>query len=208
MSALVTLFVAGGVWLSLRRLGPRWSLIGAGAAAGLLWFPVPTVLAVGGLGAFMLRRRLAGRRVDEVTASEDVTLLAELTLLGLSAGLTFSRALALGAGHVAAPLQREVQGVLRRSSRSGPAVALGAGGTQAAGLFVLAAQATLTGAPIASSVQSYVDDRRADERAASLSAARKLPVRLLFPLALLILPGFMVLTVGPAVLSALERLSS
>jgi hypothetical protein len=33
-----------------------------------------------------------------------------------------------------------------------------------------------------------------------------LPVKLLFPLALLILPGFLLLTVGPALLTGLNRL--
>jgi tight adherence protein C len=147
------------------------------------------------------------RRDEEAAAVADVTVLVELTLLGLNAGLTFSKALALGSAHVAGPLQREVQGVLRRSYRSGPAVALGTTRGRAAGLYLLAAQAAVTGAPIATAVQSFVEDRRADERAVALAAARRLPVRLLFPLALLILPGFMVLTVGPAVLSAAERLA-
>jgi pilus assembly protein TadC len=31
-------------------------------------------------------------------------------------------------------------------------------------------------------------------------------VKLLFPLALLILPGFLILTIGPALLGSLERL--
>ena len=40
-----------------------------------------------------------------------------------------------------------------------------------------------------------------------ITVARRLPVRLLLPLALLILPGFVVLAVGPAVLQALARLA-
>jgi tight adherence protein C len=208
MSALPAVLLLGGVGLGLRRFGPRWSAGGLFVTAGLLWIPVPTLIAVGGFVMLLLKRRLAGRRNEEVSAVEDVTLLSELTLLGLSAGLTFSKALALGGQRVAGPLQREVQAVLRRSYHSGPVAALGAKGGRAAGLYLLAAQAAVTGAPIATAVQSFVEDRRAEERAVALAAARRLPVRLLFPLALLILPGFMVLTVGPAVLSALERLSS
>ena len=39
-----------------------------------------------------------------------------------------------------------------------------------------------------------------------MAAARRLPVRLLVPVALLMLPGFVVLTAGPALLGAAERL--
>jgi hypothetical protein len=41
-----------------------------------------------------------------------------------------------------------------------------------------------------------------------MERARRLPVRLLLPLALLILPGFVLLAVGPAVLQGLARLGS
>jgi tight adherence protein C len=208
MNALPAVLLLGAIGLGLRRFGPRWMAAGVGVSAGLLWLPIPTLIVVGGFAALLIRKRLANRRVEEASVDANVTLLSELTMLGLNAGLTFSNALALGAEHVAVPLQREVQGILRRSYHSGPAIALGANEGRAAGLYLLAAQAAVTGAPIAIAVQSFVDDRRAEERAAALAAARRLPVRLLFPLALLILPGFMVLTVGPAVLSALERLSS
>jgi tight adherence protein C len=156
----------------------------------------------------LLRRRLGNRRTRAEAADADVTLLAEMTLLGLNAGLTFPQALESAAAHVARPLADEVRQVLRRASRTGPATALAAREGRAGDLYGIAARAAITGAPIAGGVQSLVDDRRAAERAASLAAARRLPVRLLFPLALLILPGFMVLTVGPAILSALSRLST
>jgi hypothetical protein len=44
----------------------------------------------------------------------------------------------------------------------------------------------------------FAAERRHAEQACNLERARRLPVRLLLPLALLILPGFMVLVVGPA----------
>jgi len=207
MSYLLGVLLVGAAWLLLRRLRPSLATPGAVGLGALLWAPVPSLIGAAGLAALGLRRRLARRRSQEAAADEDVTLLSELTLLGLSAGLTFPNSLALAARHVAAPLEREVQTVLRRSSHAGPTVALETTRGRGAGLYRLAARAAVTGAPIAGAVQAFVDDRRADERAAELAAARRLPVRLLFPLALLILPGFMVLTVGPAVLSTVERIS-
>ena len=64
----------------------------------------------------------------------------------------------------------------------------------------------MTGAPVAAAVRAYVAEQRDADRARALAAARRLPVQLLFPLTLLVLPGFMVLTIGPALLAALERL--
>ena len=49
-------------------------------------------------------------------------------------------------------------------------------------------------------------EAQAEQTTARLEAARRLPVRLMLPLALLILPGFVVLAVGPALLEALDRL--
>ncbi len=74
------------------------------------------------------------------------------------------------------------------------------------GLFVVARRALATGAPLAPAVSGYATALRNEERSRQLTAARRLPVKLLFPLALLILPGFLLLTVGPAVLGSLERL--
>ncbi len=69
------------------------------------------------------------------------------------------------------------------------------------------ATAVETGAPVRGALESLVEERLAVERNEGLIRARKLPVKLLFPLALLILPGFLVLTVGPALLTSIDRLA-
>ena len=74
------------------------------------------------------------------------------------------------------------------------------------GLMVVVHRALLTGAPLEPAVSGYATTLRNEERSRELTAARRLPVKLLFPLALLILPGFLILTIGPAVLGSLERL--
>jgi hypothetical protein len=63
-----------------------------------------------------------------------------------------------------------------------------------------------SGAPVLEAVERYGEERRADDRSACEAAVRRLPVLLSFPLALLILPGFVLLTVAPALSGALERL--
>ncbi len=103
-------------------------------------------------------------------------------------------------------MHREISSLLRRSARLGMAEALRGHEGRLGRLTLLLARAHVTGASISDAVQTFVNERRDDERAADLEAARKLPVKLTIPLALLILPGFVVLTVGPSVLDAARRL--
>ncbi len=163
---------------------------------------VIAVLALGGrrsvtaeVRGLMARRRAWGQR----RSNDDRLLLADLAAIGLSAGLTFSGALTAAAEHVSEETARSV----RRGLRSGT----GEGAQGAAKeLFALADRALVTGAPLLASIDGYAHSLRRDERAAAVERARRLPVKLLFPLALLILPGFLLLTVAPAFLAGIERL--
>jgi len=148
------------------------------------------------------RRRWARRR--PVSSKADLPLLVDLTGLGLSAGMTFPAAVAAGADQVGGPLAAEVRQILRR--RTSGVTATDDGGRITAGLFAVVDRALVTGAPMLPAVTGYGEALHADERHRRTAAARRLPVKLLFPLALLILPGFLVLTVGPALLAGLERM--
>jgi tight adherence protein C len=199
-------FTAGLVVWSSRV--PRQRRLGLWTLAAVLWIPVPALIA-GLVGLPAARwRRLASERREEAAAEADVVVLAQLAALALGAGLSLSEALDRAAAEVATPLRNEVDSVLRRSRREGIGPTLEAATGRARRLYLLAGRAAVTGAPTAAAVDAHVDELWAQRRMAQLEAARRLPVRLLFPLALLILPGFMVLTVGPAVMSALQRLGS
>lgn len=206
MSALaaVGFGLLAGEAMRLWRPNLAWSAgltVAAAAWQPLLAMPCGAVYAM-----VRWRRRLAGRRVAAAGAERDVAVLGELTALGLSAGLTFPAALERAASEVADELRTEVYDVLRRSRREGSAGVMATAAGRAQRLYVLAGRASLTGAPVSGAVQAFVDERRNEERLNVLESARKLPVRLMFPLALLILPGFMVLIVGPAVAGVLGRL--
>lgn len=58
-----------------------------------------------------------------------------------------------------------------------------------------------TGAPVAPLLARVAATGRDDARRAALTWARRLPVRLLFPLVFLILPAFLLLTVAPVLLA-------
>ena len=142
---------------------------------------------------------LARRRARQAQRGDDRLLLADLTAIGLSAGLTFSGALTAAVDHVSEETARTVRRGLRSGDRNR---AEGA----AKELFALADRALVTGAPLLASIDGYAHSLRRDERAAAVERARRLPVKLLFPLALLILPGFLLLTVAPAFLAGIDRL--
>lgn len=152
------------------------------------------------------RNRLKRRRVSTRQAAADVARLGELVGLGLTAGLSLHAALANAGQYVGSELQAEVDGVLRGARRSGLAATLSE--TQGAGqdLYRVTARAVSTGAPLGPAVDSFVHERLGTERAEWLAQARRLPVRLMVPLALLILPGFVLMTLAPALSSTLDRL--
>jgi hypothetical protein len=188
---VATLGLCLGVWLG------RWRLVAV--AAGLLLLlaaPIVGLVLLLGLGAWMLARRVLRPNTEE----NDEALLAELAALGLTAGLTFPAA--VEAATAAVPGDESVR--LRRAVRLHAEP--GSIPSEDSGLFVVARRALTTGAPLAPAVSGYATALRNGQRSRQLTAARRLPVKLLFPLALLILPGFLLLTVGPAVLGSLERL--
>jgi len=188
-------------WLVVPRRRARWS---AAVAAAMIQ---PAVTAAGGAGWALLsaRRRLRQRRQAAAAAAADVGSLAELVGLGLSAGLTLRQALAAAAPNVHPLLGAEVSAVLRRAARGGLAVALAEAAGYGRRLYVVSARAVVTGAPLGTAIDGFAREMAAERHARQLAAAHRLPVRLMVPLALFILPGFVLLTVGPAVLAALDR---
>jgi tight adherence protein C len=155
------------------------------------------------IGIMIARRRhlAALGSLRRVPGAEGATpiVLAELTALGLSAGLSFAAAVDAAAQRLPDDEARRVRRRLRSGVRSDTP-------TAADGLLALVERAEITGAPLLASIDGYATRLRREARASAVERARRLPVKLLFPLALLILPGFLLLTVAPAFLAGLDRL--
>jgi hypothetical protein len=157
-----------------------------------------------GLG-YLVRRRLRSRILAERTRRDDTARLAELTVIGLTGGLGLQPSLDLAASTLGGETGAEAQAMLRWMRVEGAAACAGARGA-AADLYRTIAQAMESGASVSDQVRRIADQLHADLAASQLQALRRLPVLMLFPLTLLILPGFLLLTVAPALVDAFGRL--
>ena len=188
------------------RLHARY--IGAATAAATVLSYVPLMAfpltAVGGFYALYRRVRLRG--TQRLRRRQDTALLADLTALGLTGGMGILPALEVAAGAVGGDIAAEVDVLLRRARVEGIGAAMSGAGGAGRELYRVLGRATDTGAALLEQVTRVADEMYAEMAAQQLERVRKLPVAMLFPLTLLILPGFLLLTVVPAVLDALFHL--
>ena len=133
-------------------------------------------------------------------------MLADQAALGLRAGLTLDAALRAARPDLPGPLSAEVGAVLRRARSQGIALALAGAGGHGERVYRITERAVRTGAPVAAAIEALADELRHEDHARRMADARRLPVRMLLPLALLILPGFVLVLIGPALAGSLARL--
>jgi len=196
---------AGGFHMG-RRMGWRRPYLAAGVVAAAVVEPMIGAALAAVLAAWHRWQRAAAATRRERVATADVAVLADLVVLGLTAGLSLRSAVEEAARYIGEELRVEVESMRAAMDRDGVATALSLVGGHLAGFGRVAAAAAISGAPVAAAIGAYASTLRHTEHAAAVERARRLPVRMLLPLALLILPGFMVLAVGPAVLQSLARL--
>jgi tight adherence protein C len=75
-------------------------------------------------------------------------------------------------------------------------------------LVAALARSNRLGGAVRAALRGVAADLRAARRLRSEELARRAPVKMLFPLVFLILPAFLLLTVGPVVLATLRSLQS
>jgi len=168
-------------------------------------FALATLLLVRKLGPFRVARR---RRAEIERALPDAM---DLLVLSVRAGLTpFQAVCDLGASDVRA-IADAFGEVVRRTERGlAFADALGALpemlGNQASGLADVVATSDRHGLPLGPVLDQLTAEVRATRRRLDQADARKLPVRLSFPLVVCTLPSFVLLAIAPAVIAALSSL--
>jgi hypothetical protein len=152
-------------------------------------------------------RRARGRQTD--TLHHELPLILDLLQVAVSAGATPYRALelavqwgpatggqVLGAALAATRVGSSLSDALETTAADAPALA--------PVTDVLVASDRL-GAPAGPALTRLAHEVRADLRRRAEARARTLPVKLLFPLVFLVLPAFGLLTVVPALLTALSH---
>ncbi|HJQ95301.1 MAG TPA: type II secretion system F family protein [Acidimicrobiia bacterium] len=181
-----------------RVVAERPELVSLGAVA-IIQRPLLVALATGVFGLRRIWRRKPSKRIRLREAPVQQALLARILLVGLTAGLPLTSALELARGFMRGEVAVETAAVVRRARRQGMALALSEAGPLTRPLLSRLAVATASGAPIAEAVADHLVEMRQLRRTVALERVRRLPVTLMIPLGLLILPGFVVLFVGPIV---------
>ncbi|MGH9279215.1 MAG: type II secretion system F family protein, partial [Acidimicrobiales bacterium] len=155
------------------------------------------------------QRRAERRRLAALAA--DLPDVVDLLALGVSAGLTVhlavERVAARGSGPLAAELDRVVEEVRLGRRLSDALDDLPARAGEAVRPLVAAlVAAERYGAPLVAGLERLAEEVRRDRRRRAEEAARKVPVKLLFPLVTCTLPAFGLLTVAPLIASAIRSL--
>ncbi len=187
--------------------GPLDPLVAGCGMALMLRYPwLVAVMALPKLNSKY--RVLKSRRAALRRAESDPMIVGRVVQVGLAGGLPLASSLALAVGEVGELVADELTVTLRTARREGISSAMAAfTGPRMKPFFSRITLAQASGAPMQDAVAAYLIDRRAERRSRALEQLRRLPISLMVPLGLLILPGFVVLFVGPIVLNSLMDLS-
>jgi tight adherence protein B len=187
-----------------------------GAVGFLVGSPVGLLCLASGLGldavgAWWMRRIVARAEVDRDPVAAQQADVIDLFVLALGAGLNLRLALTAVARHAPPAWAVALGGVVDqvdRGQRVGDALdALPLTlGEPARPVVRVLAGAERYGTPLLPALDRLALDARLDRRRRAEEAARRVPVKLLFPLVLCVLPAFGMLTVAPLLAGALESL--
>ncbi|MGH9183314.1 MAG: type II secretion system F family protein, partial [Acidimicrobiales bacterium] len=190
-----------------RRLGR--AVLAAGAALPLSPAAAPAVgLVVWSLPLWTRRR---ARHSHDTAVRAQLPEVVDLFALAVGAGLTVPLAVAAVARRARAPLAAELARVVddvRLGRRWGEALEElpRRAGEPVRPLVAALVTSERYGAPLLDGLVRLAVELRADRRRRAEDAARRVPVKLLFPLVFCTLPAFALLTVVPLVAGALSAL--
>ena len=183
--------------------------VGVGAVAALVVGPAITVLGAITAGGLAVSRRRSAAAKARLVVESTMPDAIELMVMCLHAGLTPTQAVGELARLAPAPVRPGFGAVEQRLHRgTGFADALpelsAHCGPSALALVTALGTAVRDGLALAPVLDRLADEANAGRRRAGEAAARRLPVRLSFPLVVCTLPSFVLLAIAPAVLGALS----
>jgi tight adherence protein C len=198
----------GAIALPLAWLwyGPALGMGGAAVVVG-----APLTALIGWLAPLTVVRRRAERRLAEI--DYELPELIDALVVTVEAGSGFNAALQMASRELGGPLGDEIALALREQAMGlSNEAALGnmvkRADTPAMHAFVRAVlQGERLGVSIGDIMRSLAVDTRSRRRTAAEERAHKAPVKLLFPLVLLIFPSIMIILLYPALHNITEALS-
>jgi tight adherence protein C len=189
----------------------RRVLAGVGLLAAALVDPImPVAIGLGLVVAPPIRRALHDRR-RRVLIAAAVPDAIELLILMIHAGLTPHQAVRASSAQSPQPIRPGFAEVVRRLDRGQPLADALRGLPDALGSALDPVADTLAiaeryGTPIGDALAQLAGEVRQQRRRLAEADARKLPVRLSFPLVFCTLPSFVLVAIAPAVIAALSSL--
>ena len=188
--------------------------IGSALLAATVVLPVgplavlPAALAGWAFPACKVRQEQRRRQAAVAMALPEAV---DLLHVAVGAGLSVHQAVAAVGPRVVGPLGDELVRAVAHASRGRRLADALDDIPSRAGEITRALVGALTaaeryGAVLSESLERLAAEVRADNRRAAEAAARRVPVKLLFPLVVCILPAFGLLTVAPLIASALRAL--
>lgn len=201
----MVLFVVAAVVYALvlrlphhRFVGPTLAAMGVHPVLGIM-----TAATLVGIGRMRRIRSLHGltarKRADEILA-------IDLVASGVEAGVSFPIAAVTASQGLDRLVADDLLGQLRRADR-GVLVETGMDPTPIDVMFRIARASAWSGANLGSELRALSDAERARDDARHEERLARLPVKMLFPLAFLILPGFLLVAVVPAMVGGISKLT-
>ena len=167
-------------------------------------------MALIGLGlAFLVA---AQRRLPRISlhprreTQVDALMVARLLALAVASGYPLGRGFVEIGVRVAEPERAAIDDVLGRARRDGLTRALVETTGPLADLAERMAKAQVIGAPVGPALEAFISTTHDARRFQAVEEARTIGVKLIVPLTLLLLPGFLALVVAPFVLEQLDGL--
>ncbi|MBW8824910.1 MAG: type II secretion system F family protein [Acidobacteria bacterium] len=176
--------------------------VAAGVAAALVVSPIAGPLVTAVVWLLLARRHRAQGQIDGAAVADGLAEVVDLFGLAVSAGRTVPAAVeAVGRradGVVAAALGQVAHEIaLGRRCADALEELPGLLGEQVRPLVAALVASERYGAPLGDGLDRLAADVRADRRRRAEERARRVPVKLLFPLVCCVLPAFALLTVAP-----------
>lgn len=202
---MIVLGVAGAVAYGWIIRGPNCSMVVPAIVAGAI-HPALAAAYVGLRFGLVRWKGIRSEKVETVAVRVEELLAVDLVASGVEAGVSFDVAAGTALHHVREPVASQMSRHIRLSHRT--VVAEDVEDPSPVGAMFNAARASATsGAPLSEGLRALSDSERGRDDAVQRERLERLPVKMLFPLAFLILPGFLLVAVAPSVVGGISKLT-